>query len=161
MDRLKGLTSLVLITAGVMAGLRVVHVTVPLVFPETRLGPVAVASLDEGAHRVGFSPMLPAYRPASLGTEPSSMKVTPSPRPTFDIVWQQSADYLRVRQRREGQTPEHPPLSQPLTDVPDSLWWTDGTRSHLLLSRNGFWIEIETTLPARELRRFADTLTAY
>jgi len=31
----------------------------------------------------------------------------------------------------------------------------------LVLKRNQFWIELDTSLPARELRRFADTLTAY
>jgi hypothetical protein len=36
-----------------------------------------------------------------------------------------------------------------------------GGRSHLILLRDGFWIELDTSLPERELRRFADTLTPY
>ena len=34
-------------------------------------------------------------------------------------------------------------------------------RRRLILARDGFWIELDTTLPARELRRFVDTLTVY
>ena len=158
---MKGLLSLVLITAGVLAGLRLLHVGAPMAFPQTRLGPIPIASLDEVRRRVGFSPMLPAYRPATLGNQPSRMSVTLSPRPTFEIVWEQGAEYLSVTQRQGGPMPDQPPLSQPLADVPDSVWWTAGVRSHLVISRGGFWIEIETSLPTRELRRFADTLTQY
>jgi hypothetical protein len=37
----------------------------------------------------------------------------------------------------------------------------EGSRSHLVLARGEFWIELETSLPPPELRRFADTLTPY
>jgi hypothetical protein len=161
MDRLKGLLSFVLITAGVLVGLRLLHLGAPFVFPSTRLGPIPITSLDEVRPRVGFAPMLPAYRPAELGDQPTRMSVTLSPRPTFEIVWEQGAGYLSVTQRQGGPMPPHPPLSQPLTDVPESFWWTTGARSHLVLSRGGFWIEVETSLPTRDLRRFADTLTQY
>jgi hypothetical protein len=57
--------------------------------------------------------------------------------------------------------PPYPPISQPLLDVPDSTWWMDGPRCHLVLARGGLWIEIETDLPPRDLKRLADTLTRY
>lgn len=161
MDRLKGLVSFALITAGVLLALRVVHLTVPVAFPETRQGPIAITSLDDVRRLAGFAPMLPAYRPATLGSQPASMTVVLSPRPAFAIVWRNGEQYLSVTQRRGGAMPARPPLSQPLTDVPDSTWWVDKSRCHLILARGEFWIEIETSLPPSELRRFADTLTQY
>lgn len=161
MDRLKGIGSFVLIAAGVMAGLRVVHLAVPVVFPETRQGPVAVSSLDEVRRRIGFAPILPAYRPAILGEHPSSLAIRFSPSPTFVVTWQEGGHYLSVTQQRGGPKPAHPPLARPLVDVADSIWWVDGARSHLIVSRGGFWIHIETSLDSRDLRRFADTLTEY
>ena len=41
------------------------------------------------------------------------------------------------------------------------MWWIAGGRSYLVLKQGDFWIELDTSLPSRELRRFADTLTAY
>ena len=161
MDRLNGLGSFALITAGVLLGLRLLHSSLPLVFPETRQGPLAIASLDEVRARVGFAPLMPAYRPATLGDRPSSMRVWLSPRPTLGVVWREGEQYLSVTQRQGGPQPGHPPLSQPLTGVADSTWWMEGSRSHLILARGGFWIELETSLPPMELRRFADTLTQY
>jgi hypothetical protein len=160
MDRLKGFGSFALITAGVLLGARLLHVAVPLVFPETRQGPIVIANLAEVRPRVGFAPLLPAYRPATLGGQPV-MSVVLSPRPTFTAVWQEGEQYLSVTKRRGGPEPERPPITQPLTGVADSIWWMKGSRCHLVLARGEFWIEVETSLPPSELRRFADTLTEY
>lgn len=159
MARLKGLGSFVLIAAGVLGALRLAHLTVPLVFPETRQGPIAVADLDEARRRAGFAPLAPAYRPEALGAHPSEMTVTLSPYPTFSIAWQSDGHFLSVTQRRGGPRPLQPPLARPLEGLADSAWWMEDTRAHLVLSRDGFWIHIVTSLPPRELRRFADTLT--
>jgi len=161
MDRLKGFASFVLITAVVLLGLRLVHVAVPAIFPETRQGPIDVASLGEVEDRVGFAPILPAYRPERLGPQPVSMRVWLSPRPTFAVVWASGDEYLSVTQRRGGPEPDAPPLSQPLEDVEDARWWIADGRFHLIVARDGFWIQIETTLPQRDLRRLADTLERY
>jgi len=161
MGRLTGLGSFALITAGVLLGLRLLHVSVPLVFPGTRQGPIAIAHLDEVRRQVGFAPLIPAYRPATLGDRPASMSVLLSPTPTFVIVWREGEQYLSVTQRQGGPRPGHPPLSQPLPGVADSTWWMEGSRCHLILARGEFWIELETSLPPRELKRFADTLTPY
>lgn len=161
MDRLNGLGSFALITAGVLLGLRLLHSSIPLVFPETRQGPLAIASVGEVRARVGFAPLMPAYRPSALGDRPSSMSVWLAPRPTFVVVWREGEQFLSVTQRQGGPEPRHPPLSQPLTGVADSTWWMEGARSHLVLARGEFWIELETSLPSTELRRFADTLTQY
>jgi hypothetical protein len=144
----------------VLLGLRLLHVGVPLFFPDTRPGPFTLTSLDDVRRRVGFAPLLPAYRPAALGDRPSSLTVWLSPQPTFVIVWR-GENYLSVTQRRGGPVPVHPPTSQPLPEVTDSTWWRDGARYHLVLKRDEFWIEVETDLPSRDLRRIADTLTPY
>jgi hypothetical protein len=144
----------------VLLGLRLLHVGVPLFFPDTRPGPFTLTSLDDVRRRVGFAPLVPAYRPAALGDRPSSLTVRLSPQPTFVIVWR-GENFLSVTQRRGGAVPVQPSTSQPLPDVTDSTWWRDGARYHLVLKRGEFWIEVETDLPSRDLRRIADTLTPY
>ena len=57
--------------------------------------------------------------------------------------------------------PAHPATAEPLLDVPDSTWWRDGPRLHLVLKRDEFWVEVDTDLPSRDLKRIADTLTPY
>lgn len=160
MGRLRGLGSFALIAAGVLLVLRLLHVGVPLFFPDTRPGPFTLASLDEVQRRVGFAPLVPSYRPEALGARPSSLTVTLSPQPTFVIVWR-GERYLSVTQRRGGAMPAHPAGGQPLADVADSTWWRDGSQHRLTLKRGEFWIEVETDLPSRDLKRIADTLTPY
>lgn len=159
MDRVKGLPTFAVITIVVFGLLRLLHVGTPIVFPGIRPGPVLVASLDEARQRTGFAAIVPAYHPASLGGAPSSIAVHAAPTPAITVVWRQAEHYLSVVQQRGGPQPDHPPLAQPLDGVPDSLWWTTGTEHHLLVWRIGYWIELTTSLPVRDLRRFADTLT--
>jgi hypothetical protein len=158
MDRLKGLLSFAVIAAGVLLALRLLHLALPVVFPETRQGPIAVLDWDEARRRAGFAPIVPAYHPSSLGDRPTSISVLLSPEPAILVVWRQGAEYLSLTQRRTPK-PETPPLATPLPDVPDSLWWMAGSQNHLVVWRVGFWIEMSTSLPARDLKRFADTLT--
>lgn len=161
MDRLKGLPSFTLVAAIVLIGLRLVHLAVPLVFPGTQPGPIAVATLDEARQRTGFSPIAPAYHPASLGSEPTSVTVVFTPSPTLIIVWRAGQEYLSLAERRGGPRPAAPPAAGPLAGVAESTWWTSGAEHHLVVARVGYWIELTTNLPASELRRFADTLTVY
>ena len=110
MVRLTGLGRFALITLGVLLGLRALHLGVPLFFPETRPGPFTLASLDEVQRRVGFAPLVPAYRPAALGDRPSRLTVTLSPQPTFVIAWR-GERHLSVTQRRGGARPVPPASS--------------------------------------------------
>jgi hypothetical protein len=158
MDRLKGLGSFVVIAVVIFAGLRGLHVVVPLFVPNARPGPFTPAGLEDVSRYAGFAPVVPAYRPASLGDRPASLTVWLSPRPTFAITWT-GEHSLSLIQRQGGSMPDHPPTSQPLSGVPESQWWQDGPRCHLVLKHREFWIEITTDLEPRELRRFADTLT--
>jgi hypothetical protein len=161
MARLKGFRSFVVITGAVLIGLRLLHLGVPLVFPNVRSGPITLASLDEVERRVGFAPLVPAYRPAELGERAVSITVSFNPRPTFAIEWRQGDQMLLVTEWRGSYTPDEAPLSQELYGVANSSWWMEGSHAHLILSREGYWITIETTLPERDLARLADTLTRY
>ena len=158
MDRVRGLRAFLLIAGIAALGLRVLHTVVPVAFPETRQGPIRVERLEDVRRLAGFTPSIPGYRPATLGTGPVSMQVWLSPSPTFAVIWQQGDQYLSVTQRRGDPKPPHPPLSSPLAGVPGSTWWMEGSRAHVIVSRGEFWIEIVTSLPEGELRRFADTL---
>jgi hypothetical protein len=150
MAGLKRIVSFLVITTAVFVVLRGVHIAVPIVFPETRQGLIVVTRLEDVRRQVGFAPILPAYRPAILGDHPGEMTIELSPVPTFRTVW-----------RGGGPDPVMPPLARPLDGVPNAMWWIAGGRSYLVIRRDQFWIELDTSLPSRELRRFADTLTAY
>lgn len=161
MDRLIGFRSFATTALIVLAALRALHVGVPLVFPETRSGPTAVASLDDVQRRVGFAPYVPAYRPAGLGAGAAEMTVSFRPGPTFTIVWRDAGQFLQIIERRGGARPQSAAIGQTLDGFPDSTWRMDDARCHLVLPHEGLCIEIETTLPSRDLRRLADTLTRY
>jgi hypothetical protein len=161
MARLTGLRSFIVITGIVLIGLRLLHLGVPLVFPNTRSGPIALANLSDVERRAGFAPLIPAYRPAELGNAPTSITVSFNPRPTFAIVWQQGDQFLSVTEWRGSAKPDESPICRPLDGVENSSWWMEGDRAHLILAREGYWVTIVTTLPERDLARLADTLTRY
>lgn len=158
MDRLKGLASFLATTLCVLLGARLVHVMTPVVFPETRIGPIAVATLADVRRVAGFRAIVPAYRPAILGERPVNMAVQLSPNPAFMVSWRSDRGYLSVTQSR-GTRPPVPPVARPFEDVPDAVWWTDGLDNHLIIAIEDFWIALDTSLSARELRRFVDTLS--
>jgi hypothetical protein len=161
MARVTGLSSFLVITAGVFLALRGLHVAVPLLVPGTRQGAITVTRLDEVQRQVGFAPLVPAYRPVVLGDQPPRMTIRLNPTPLFEIMWRGPEHDLSVVQRRGGPSPEIAPLARPLDGVANASWWMAGSRSHLVLQRDGFWIEMDTSLPPRELRRFVDTLTSF
>jgi hypothetical protein len=160
-DRLKGLSSFTVVAAVVLMGLRLLHLAVPIAFPGTQPGPIAVANLDEAGQRAGYSPIVPGYHPAALGADPTSITILFRPTPTLIMVWRQDEHYLSITERRGGQRPAAPPTAEPLAGVADSLWWASGTERHLIVARVGYWIELTTNLPVSDLKRFADTLTVY
>lgn len=157
MGRLRGLGSFFLVAAGALLLARVIHIGVPLFFPETRPGPFALTSLAEVERRAGFVPLVPAYRPETLGSEPPTLTLRLGPSPTLEVVWR-GEHSLRIVERDGGAGPDHPPFARPLEDIPESIGWQEGARRHLVLRRGNLWLEVETDLPARDLRRIADTL---
>jgi hypothetical protein len=160
MARLKGLPSFALTTVVVFALLRVLHLGVAAVYPETRRGPITVGTLADVRRLAGFAPVIPAYHPAALGAEPTVISVHLSPVALATAVWQQGDAYLSVTTRRGGGA-RTPPLAAPLGDVAGAFWWFEGARAHAVVPRDGLWIDLETNLGDRELRRFVDTLSSY
>lgn len=161
MARLSGLGCLVFTTGMVFLLLRGLHLATPVVFPETRQGPIAIARLEDVRGQTGFAPILPAYRPDTLGDRPGRTTVWLSPVPTIQTTWVGPAHHLTVVHRRGGTPPPVPPLARSLDDLPDTAWWTEDGRTHLRMRRGEDWLELDTSLPVRELRRFVDTLTMY
>lgn len=160
MARLKGIGSFLVITAGVLVVLRMLHAGVPLLVADARPGPFIFASLDQIERQMGFAPLIPAYRPATLGEAPVEITGWFAPEPTVRIAW--LGDHaLIVTEHEGGDRPSTPPVARPLDDVPESRWWQDGAMAHLVMRRDDVWVSIETNLPVRDLRRFADTLSRY
>jgi hypothetical protein len=158
--RLKGLPSFLLIVVVVLGLLRVAHIAIPLIFADTRPGPFVLRSLDDVQPRLGFAPLVPGYRPATLGQEPARLTGGLLPLRSVRMVWR-GERYLDISERRGGAMPAHPPTSRPLTNVSKSLWWSDEGVHHLILRRGDLWVELETDLPSGDLRRLADTLDVY
>jgi hypothetical protein len=158
--RLKGLPSFLLIVVVVLGLLRVAHVAIPLIFADTRPGPFVLRSLDDVQPRLGFAPLVPGYRPAALGEAPAHLTGALLPLRNVRMVWR-GERYLAISERRGGAVPAHPPTSRPLTNVSESLWWSDEGVHHLILRRGDLWVELETDLPSGDLRRLADTLDTY
>ena len=147
-----------LIAAGVLLVFRTTLAVTPMVFPDTRQGPMVVSQLGDVYAEVGFAPIVPAYRPAFLGDHPGDITVWRNPAPLFQITWRGPEHDLTLRQRRGGGAPSLPPLARPLTGVSEAMWWMADGRNCLVVPRGHFWIELETSLPLTELRRFVDTL---
>ena len=158
MVRVKGLGSFLVIAAGVLVVARGLHVGVPLVVADARPGPFAFTSVFDVEGRMGFAPLVPAYRPASLGQQPVEIVGWFAPEPTVRIVWRGERT-LTLEQQRGGDGPARPPVARELDGVRGSRWWQEGPIARLVLERDGVWVSIETDLPARDLRRLADTLT--
>jgi hypothetical protein len=122
---------------------------------------LVVSQLEDVYAEVGFAPVVPAYRPSFLGDHPGEITIWRNPVPLFQITWRGPEHDLTLRQRRGGGAPTLPPLARPLSGVPEAMWWMADGRRYLVLRRDRCWIALDTSLPARELRRFADTLRAY
>jgi len=160
MARLKGIGSFLLVAGGVLVVLRLLHAGVPLFVADARPGPFTFGGLDEVEARMGFVPITPAYRPASLGERPTEIVGWYGPEPMLRIVWREEQT-LAITQQVGGDAPSSPPTARALLDVPDSLWWQEGPMATLVVRRGDRWLVIETDLPVRDLRRMADTLALY
>lgn len=160
MGRLTGLGTFAVMAGAFFLGLRVLHVAVPLFFPETKPGPFAVASLDDVQGRAGFAPLVPAYRPVALGARPVRMTVSRVPQPRFVIVWQGDRS-LSLTEQRGGVLAPVPPIARPFENRAGSWWWFEDGRHHLQMRHGDLLIQLETDLPLRDLARMADTLEPY
>ncbi len=156
MARLTGLGSFAAVSVAALLGLRLLHVGVPLLFPETHPGPFTPADLDQAARMAGFRPLVPSYRPAVLGDR-TGVTVARIPRPTIEIEWG-GEHRLRIIARKGGDEPVHPDTASALADVAGALWWEEDAVLHSIVRRDDVWVHVETDLPPRDLERIVRSL---
>lgn len=160
--RIRGLVTFVVLATVFFALLRVVHLVVPVFYPQVLSGPFSVESFDEVEELAGFSPRLPFYRPEVLGTRPVNITVTRRPQPKVVVFWQ--AEHFLYLSEQRGGRPERAPASaqpKPLPRHPDARWWREGDTNHVQLERDGLWIELRTDLPLQDVERLVETLRPY
>lgn len=157
---LAGLLSLVVILGVLGVLLRVVHLGIPLLYPQVLRGPFSLDGLDEVEEYAGFSPLVPFYRPAELGSAPVIVTVFRRPRPRVAILWQ-AERLLVLEQTQGGPPPAAPPQARPLVGEPEATWWREGRTHHVIARSRGLWVEIRTDLPEQDLHRIVATLRPY
>lgn len=160
MDRLKGIGSFLIIIVVLFVFLRLLHLTVPIFYPRVLTGPFSVDDVGSTPEYLGFSPLLPFYRPEQLGVRPVNITVTRRPHPKVVIFWQ-AEHFLYLAERQGGETPRHDAGDGPLPGHPDSAWWLDGRTHHVVMKQNDLWIELRTDLSLRDVQRIVDTLLPY
>ena len=160
MDRLKGIASLLVIAGAWLLLLRLVHLAVPMLYPAAFTGPISVDDFEAAGRHAGFSPRLPYYRPAALGTGPVHITASRRPRPKVVTFWQ-GERFLYLAEREGGPAPSRGVRGTPLEGRPGSRYWRAGETHHVVLELDGHWIEIRTDLTFVDVERIVDTLTPY
>jgi len=160
MDRLKGAASFLVITFVLFVILRVVDLGVPLFYPKVLSGPFSLDNFDQVEQYSGFSPLLPFYRPEVLGVHPINITVTRRPYPKVVVFWH--AEYfLYLSEQKGGERPLVTMREKPLPNHPEASWWSEGNTYHVLLEKDGLWVEIRTDLSFRDVERIVDSLRPY
>jgi hypothetical protein len=157
MDRLRLLSALLAVAALVFGGLRVVHVLAPAVYPKVLAGPFALDRVEQVEEYAGFTPLLPFYRPATLGGAPVAVTAWRRPRPRAVVFWQ-GDHFLVLEQTRGGPAPPRLPPDRELAGHPGAAWWVEGRTHHLVVPFDELWVVLRSDLPEREVRRLVETL---
>ena len=158
--RIRGVVTFVVLAALFFALLRLVHLVVPVFYPQVLSGPFSVEGFGEVKELAGFSPRLPFYRPEVLGTRPVHITVTRRPQPKVVVFWQ-AEHFLYLAEQRGGRRARAPASARPLPRHPDARWWREGETHHVQLEREGLWIELRTDLPLQDVERLVETLRPY
>jgi hypothetical protein len=161
-SRVRGVVTFVILATVFFALLRLVHLVIPVFYPQVLSGPFSVDDFGEVKELAGFSPRLPFYRPEVLGTRPVYITVTRRPRPKVAVFWQ--AEHFLYLSEQRGGDPTRIPASavpKPLPRHPDARWWREGDTQHVQLQRDGLWIELRTDLSLQDVVRVVDTLRPY
>ena len=130
MGRLKGLGSFLWITGVVFLGLRLLHLGIPLLHTGGPTGPVYLDRLESIAGHTQFVPRIPSYWPETLGARPDRIVVTRRPHAGVEIRWAAQRS-IRIRERRDGPVPAHPPTAGTFPGYPGSWWWREVLRNAL------------------------------
>ena len=151
------LVTLVVVLAVLAVLLRVLHLVIPIAYPQVLQGPFALAGLGEVEEVAGFSPLVPFFRPQTLGREPVHVTVFRRPVPRVVVVWQ-GERFLHLELRRGGEAPPVPPDAEPLPVTGGGRWWRHGRTRHVVARRDDFWVALSSDLDDRDVRRVVATL---
>lgn len=157
MEKLKGLSSLIVIVLVVWGVMRIVHVIVPVMKPEVLPGPFTLESLSEVEPITGFSARLPLYHPERLGRAPATIIASRRPRSEVTIVWRKER-FLELIERAEDDEPfEYPDDAVAEGDDPLHLW-KRGEIVYLTGTRRGVHLRLRTNLTREDALRVVSTL---
>jgi hypothetical protein len=165
MKRLRGIGSLLVILGGLFLLLRALHLGIPVVYPKVLQGPFSLDSVAEVEEYAGFSPLVPFFRPETLGERPIHVTVTRRPRARVTVFWQ-GERFLYLEEREGGPPPPVPENARAwelrTPGAPDEAhWWRQGRTVHAAARRGDHWIELRTDLPDEDARRIVETLRPY
>lgn len=165
MARWRGVLSLLVIAGALFLLLRALHLGIPVVYPKVLQGPFSLESVAEVEEYAGFSPLVPFFRPESLGERPIHVTVTRRPRSRVTIFWQ-GERFLRLEERAGGAPPPVPENARAwelrTAGAPDEAhWWRQGRTVHAVARRGDHWVEIRTDLTDDDARRIVETLRPY
>jgi len=149
-----------LVVAGLLVALRLVHLALPLLYPPVLSGPFSVDDVGQAEQYTGFPPRVPFYRPEVLGTAPVYVTARRRPHPQVTVFWQGDR-FLYLNERRGGPEPFVRPEARPLPGHPESSQWREGRTWRVVLELDDLWIELRTDLPEEDLHRLVETLRPY
>jgi hypothetical protein len=155
-SRWRGLGRFLVSLGLLLLALRVVHLAVPMLYPEVLAGPFSLQGLEHAQAYTGFAPLAPSYHPRELGARP--LHVTARRRPAEVVAFWQAERFLRLEQRQgEGSLPAHPD-ARPLAGVSGARWRQVGPVHHVSVERAGLTLTLATDLPRRDLERLLASL---
>lgn len=165
MSHLRSIASLLVVLGVLFLVLRVIHVGIPLFYPKVLRGPFSLDTVAQVEEYAGFSPLMPFFRPESLGERPVHVTVTRAPRARVTVFWQ-GERFLYLEERAGGRPPAVPENARAWTlgtpGAPeDARWWHQGRTVHAVARRGDRWVEVRTDLPAEDARRVVETLRPY
>jgi hypothetical protein len=165
MQRFRGIVSLAVLAGVLFLLLRALHLGIPVVYPKVLQGPFSLASVAEVEEYAGFSPLVPFFRPGSLGERPVHVTVTRGPRARVTVFWQ-GERFLYLEERAGGGAPPVPENARPwelrTRGAPEEArWWRRGRTVHAVARRGDHWVEIRTDLTDDDARRIVETLRPY
>lgn len=156
MARLAGLASFGVVLAGVLLGLRLVHVVVPMIYPPSDPRPFHTTDPMDATRRAGFAPWVPFYLPQSLGASPR-FTVLRRPGPRISITWAGHSTLL-LEQEPSTESGLLPPSTAALPGSQGDVYWEGTDMLHAIARRGGVRIEIATDLSLQDLGRVASSL---
>lgn len=165
MSRLRGIASLLVIAAVLLVVLRAIHVGIPIFYPRVLRGPFSLGDLAEVEQYTDFPPLVPFFRPQSLGPKPVHVTASRPPHAEVVVFWQ-GERFLYLEERAGAAAPPVPEnartwgLEGPAA-AGEHHWWRQGRTIYAVTRRGDLWIELRTDLSDDDARRVLETLRPY